>query len=81
MKRKIILYGRLKDAGFGPSISLEIPAAASARTAMNILKATFGSRAKLLDGCALATDEAVISPAETIPPRGPLAALPPVCGG
>lgn len=81
MRRKIELYGRLRDAGLGDAVSLILPPKATARQALDLLKRALGRRAALLTGCALATDEAVLGPAERVPEKGRLAALPPVCGG
>lgn len=80
MKRKIELYGRLRDAGFGPSLSVELPRDASARDALSALMSAFGPKSALLQGCALATGDEILSPSEPLPP-GRLAILPPVCGG
>lgn len=77
MKRKIELYGRLKDAGFGTSLTVELPASATAREALALLKPSLG---KHLHGCALATGDEVLSASDKIP-SGTLALLPPVCGG
>lgn len=80
MKRKIDLYGRLRDAGFGASVSVELPDGCTARAALAAVKAAFGPKAALLQGCALATGDEIIAPAEPLP-AGRLAILPPVCGG
>ncbi len=80
MKRKIELYGRLRDAGLGPFLLLELPKAATARQALSVLKSAFGAKAPLLAGCALATGDEVLSPSDKLP-DGRLAVLPPVCGG
>lgn len=80
MKTTIELYGRLRDAGLGPGVEVELREGASAAEALAALRAAFGPRASLLDGAALATESAVLSPEE--PAAGArLAALPPVCGG
>jgi hypothetical protein len=81
MKRKIELYGHLRDAGLGACVSLSLPERATARQALAALKSALGRRAALLSGCALATDDAVLGPDEGVPKTGRLAALPPVCGG
>ena len=81
MNRRIELYGRVRDAGLGDHVVVSIPARATARQALAALKAALGPRAALLSGCALATDDAVLSPNEMLPKGGRLAALPPVCGG
>jgi hypothetical protein len=80
MTRKIELYGRLKDAGFGPTISLALPPNATARHALLALKAAFGPKSALLASCVLAGADEVLAPAERLP-AGRLAVLPPVCGG
>jgi len=81
VKRKIFLYGRLRDAGFGASIAIDLPARADARAALAALRTALGAKANLLQGCALATDKDVLAPGARLPPRGVLAALPPVFGG
>lgn len=80
MKRKIELYGRLRDAGLGSAVSVDLAKSATARQALALLKAAFGRKAVLLDGCVLATDEEVLSSSDKLP-DGRLAVLPPVCGG
>ena len=80
MKRKVELYGRLRDAGFGAAVALDLPRSATARHAFHALQAVFGAKASLLDGCALAGDDTVLRAAERLP-SGRLAVLPPVCGG
>lgn len=77
MKRKIELYGRLKDAGFGSSLVVEIPASATVKEALALLEP---SLRRLLHGCVLATGDEVLSPSDELP-KGTLALLPPVCGG
>ncbi|MFI5362688.1 MAG: MoaD/ThiS family protein [Elusimicrobiota bacterium] len=81
MKRRIELYGRLRDAGLGDHVVVELSPGATARDALSALRAALGRRAAQLNGCALATDDEVLGPAEKILSRGRLAALPPVCGG
>lgn len=81
MRRRVELYGRLRDAGLGSSVELDLPARASARQALLALREALGRRGALLDGCALATGEDVLAPNDPVPARGALAALPPVCGG
>jgi hypothetical protein len=78
--RRIELYGRLRDLGLGPSVSVPLPANADARAAVAALKARLGARAAALSGCALATGDAVLGPRDRVP-AGRLALLPPVCGG
>lgn len=80
MKRTIELYGRLRDAGFGPSIEIDTAEPATAADVLSTLKNAFGAKAALLDGCALATRQAVLA-AQDAAPDEPLAALPPVSGG
>lgn len=80
MKREIELYGRLRDAGLGAAVSVELPSPVTARRALSILKSVFGPKAALLDGCALATGDEVLSATDELP-AGRLALLPPVCGG
>ena len=77
MKHKIELYGRLRDAGLGSALVLELPAKTTAREALIALKSSFGP---LLSGCVLASADSVLAPDEKLP-SGRLALLPPVCGG
>lgn len=77
MKRKIELYGRLKDAGFGSSLTLEIPASATASDALALLKPVLRGG---LTGCVLASADEILASADKLP-SGKLALLPPVCGG
>ena len=80
MKRSIELYGRLRDSGFGSSVSIELPKNATARQALAALKSSFGGKASLLTGCVLATGDEVLASSDALP-GGRLALLPPVCGG
>lgn len=80
MKRKIELYGRLRDAGLGSSVVIDVPEPATGRQAMSALKSAFGAKAALLDGCALAAADEVLAASDALP-DGRLAVLPPVCGG
>lgn len=77
MKRKIELYGRLKDAGFGSSLTIDIPTSATAREALALLKPVLRGG---LTGCVLATGDEILASADKLP-SGTLALLPPVCGG
>ena len=81
MKRKIDLYGRLRDAGLGNTVSLDVPDRATAKQVLDRLKTVLGRRASLLTGCVLATSDSVLHPSEPAPKKGHLAVLPPVCGG
>jgi molybdopterin converting factor small subunit len=81
MKRRILLFGRLRDAGLGDHVSVVLPARATAGQALAALRKELGPRGPLLAGCALATGDAVLASSDLLPARGPLAALPPVCGG
>lgn len=76
----IELYGRLREAGLGAGVELDLPEGATAGQALAALRAAFGARAGLLDGAVLASESVVFSAKD--PARGArLAALPPVCGG
>jgi len=81
MTREIALYGRLRDAGLGDAVHLELDGAATAADALAALKTFFGEKAALLDGAALASEDAVLASKDPLPPSGTLAVLPPVCGG
>ena len=80
MKRKIELYGRLRDAGLGSAVSVDLPKGTTVRQALAVLKAAFGNKSPLLRGCVLATGDEVLSSSDKLP-AGLLAVLPPVCGG
>lgn len=79
-RRRIELYGRLRDLGLGSAVSLALPRNADARAAVAAMKARLGPRATALTGCVLASGESVLAPGDRIP-AGRLALLPPVCGG
>jgi molybdopterin converting factor small subunit len=81
VRRRVELYGRLRDAGLGACVDLELPARPTARQALSALKAALGPRAALLTGCALATNDIILALNDVLPEKGPLAVLPPVCGG
>ncbi|MBI3553084.1 MAG: MoaD/ThiS family protein [Elusimicrobia bacterium] len=81
MTRTIELYGRLRGAGLGDRVELELRAGLTAGEALGVLKAVFRERAGLLEGCALATENSVLRSADPLPDSARLAALPPVCGG
>ncbi len=80
MKRKIELYGRLRDAGLGSAFRVELPRNATARQVLSILKTLLGTKSPLLQGCVVASGDAVLSSSDKLP-AGLLAVLPPVCGG
>ncbi len=80
MKRKIELFGRLRDAGLGSAVVLDVSQSVTARQALSLLKTSFGRKSVLLTGCVLATGDEVLSPSDRLPP-GRLAVLHPVCGG
>ncbi len=79
-KRKIELYGRLRDSGLGHSPFFDLRDGITAGQALAAIKASFGSKAVFLNGCVLATESEILSAADRLPP-GRLALLPPVCGG
>lgn len=80
MTKTIELYGRLREAGFGASVEVELPERATAKDVLAALKKSFGARASLLEGAALATESAVLAEGDRAE-GARLAALPPVCGG
>lgn len=75
------LYGRLRDSGLASPVELELPDGATARQALDALKAKLGAKGALLDGAAIAGEGAVLAAGDPVPAEGRLAALPPVCGG
>ena len=80
MKRRVELYGRLRDAGAGDSVELEVRPGAAAAEVLEALERALGGSG-VLAGAVLATDSAVLSSSEPVPEGCRLAALPPVCGG
>lgn len=80
MKRKVELYGRLRDAGLGSAVILDLPVGATARQALSALKPVFGRKAPLLAGCVLSDGADIFAAADELPSKS-LALLPPVCGG
>ena len=81
MKRTIELYGRLRDANLGSTVSVELAPKATARQALAALRTALGAKASLLRGCVLANSDSVLASGEHVPKTGRLAVLPPVCGG
>ena len=81
MKRTVELYGRLKDGGLGACVDLELRDDATVADILLVLKGLLGKNAGLLDGAALAGEEAVLAAGDALPREGRLAVLPPVCGG
>lgn len=80
MKRRfeVELYGRLRDAGFGGRVEVELPEGARAGQVLEALRPFLG---EALKGCVLATPEAVLAAEEPVGGGSTLAVLPPVCGG
>lgn len=81
MKRVVELYGRLRDAAPEPAVEVEVSENATVEDALAALRAALGGKASLLQGAALASEDAVLAGSEPLPKEGRLAALPPVCGG
>ena len=81
MRRRVELYGRLRDAGLGASVSLDLPPRATARQALAALKDALGRRRAQAEGCAMASDTFILALNDVLPVKGRLAVLPPVCGG
>ena len=81
MKRTIELYGRLRDANLGSTLSVELAPMATARQALTALRSALGAKASLLSGCVLAGADNVLASSDLVPKKGRLAVLPPVCGG
>lgn len=78
MKRRIELYGRLREAAEG--VEVELAPGATAKTALEAIGKAIG-RPELLKGAVLATDSEVLDGSAAVPAGGRLAVLPPVCGG
>ena len=81
MKRVVELYGRLREAASEPAVEVELSEGATAKDALEALRAALGAKASLLEGAALASEDAVLGSKDPLPKEGRLAALPPVCGG
>ena len=79
MKRRISLYGRLRD--HSDHLVVDLPRRATARQTLRALAAVLGPDARLLKAAVLATADSVLRPDDVIPEKGTLALLPPVCGG
>lgn len=77
----IELYGRLREAGVESPVELELPDGATAADALRHLKTKLGAKSSLLDGAAIAGEDAVLNAESALPKQGRIAALPPVCGG
>lgn len=78
MKRRIELYGRLREAA--ESVELEVAPEAKAAAVLDAIGAALG-RAELVRGAVLATESEVLEGSAAVPAQGRLAVLPPVCGG
>ena len=81
MARRVELYGRLRDAGLGDAVELDLPRGARASEVLALLAGRLGERAGLLAGAVVATDSEVLASGGAVPDGGTLAVLPPVCGG
>lgn len=81
MKKKIRLYGRLREAGAGDCVELTLAPESTAAEALARLAELLGPKAGLLKGAALATGTEILRSGDLLPKKGLLAALPPVCGG
>ncbi|MBI5200877.1 MAG: hypothetical protein HY925_04755 [Elusimicrobia bacterium] len=80
MTRKIELYGRLRDAGAGEALELDLAAGLDAAAVLSAVAQALGSKEPLA-GAVLATEAEVLSASDPVPESGRLAVLPPVCGG
>lgn len=81
MKVRVELYGRLREAGLGESVELDIGPGARASGIIEGLVLLLGQKGDRLEGAAVATETEVLSGASPVPLKGRLAVLPPVCGG
>lgn len=79
MKRAVSLYGRLRDAGHGNHLIVDVPSTATAKHVLSAVSAVLGPGQ--IKGCVVATNDSILSSSSKIPSRGTLALLPPVCGG
>lgn len=80
MTRRVELYGRLRDAGAGDALELELPPHPVASEVLAAVARALG-RPEALAGAVLASEEAVLATDAPVPERVRLAVLPPVCGG
>jgi hypothetical protein len=81
-ERRIELFGRLRDAGLGEAVLMDVTTFVSANQLLKAMeKRFFSSKPGVLKGCVLASEDAVLSASDRIPKSGRLAVLPPVCGG
>ncbi len=80
MKRRVELYGRLRDAGQGDALELELRAGLDAAAVLAAVGRALGDP-RPLEGAVLATESEVLSASDGVPEHGRLAVLPPVCGG
>ncbi|MBI4347283.1 MAG: hypothetical protein HY553_10540 [Elusimicrobia bacterium] len=80
MKWRVELYGRLRDAGAGDALELELSGRPAASEVLAAVGRALG-RPEILAGAVLATEDAVLAADEPVPERARLAVLPPVCGG
>ncbi len=78
---KVGLYGRLRDAGLGEAVELDVEPGQTAAELLEILKARLGPVAALAAGAVVATDDEVLPASSRLPESGGLSVLPPVCGG
>ena len=80
MRRRIELYGRLRDAGAGDSLELELGGGMDAAAVLAAVARALGSPESVA-GAVLATETEVLAAPDRVPEGGRLAVLPPVCGG
>lgn len=78
MKRRVELYGRLREAG--GSVEVEVAPGTKASALLAAIGAALG-RPELVRGAVLATESEVLEGSAAVPAEGRLAVLPPVCGG
>lgn len=78
---QIELYGRLREAGLGDKVEIDVAEGLSAGEILAALARRLGENGDLLAGAALATESEVLSPSAPAPAGARLAVLPPVCGG
>lgn len=80
MTVRVELYGRLRDAGLGPAVELEVADGARARDVLAALARRLPEPG-WLGGAVLASEDEVLAADGEVPGGVRLAALPPVCGG
>lgn len=86
MKTTITLFGALREADAGGTLTLEVPEGSTMADLRELLVAHLAAHAPQVSGglvrrCAFATDEEILHNHRAVPAGVALAVLPPVSGG